>query len=289
MKLKCLKLILVLVLPLSFYGCTEEKAKAIKVSASQFNNEAETALNMVERILIENMAMPPVGVDKITDDLEEIKDDFSYADLSGIIRERSIGKPQEVQIVDAVSEIRAQYSLFSSVFRSLDKGNLLGGDIVKKAEKHCMNLSMQLIALADCISQGKIETKLNSERILLSEKIKKDQAIADPNIRREHLAIAAKDIVQLGMRETEIKKRTILQLLKAAEIGKSTAELIRNYDQFTVNEVLTLVEETLRLASSISEQNKDVVSVLSRYKKIENTIREDPYWSPLLERRIFAE
>jgi len=286
MKSKYWYMILILIPLFLFYGCTEEKAKAIKISASQFNNEVQLALNMVENILIGNMSMPPIGVEKITEDLEDTKDDFEYEILSEFLTEQNIGKRQEVQIKNAISEVKNQYTLFSSIFRSLDKGHLLAGDIVKEAEKHCMNLSMQLIAIADYLSQGKIETKLNSERILLFENIKKSQAIKDPKIRKEHLTVAAKNIVQLHIRETEIKERAILQLIKATEIGSSTAKLIHDYDKFSVNDVLTLIEETLYLASSMSEQNKDVVGILGKYKEVENTIRNDEYWGPLLNKRI---
>jgi hypothetical protein len=268
------------------YGCTEEKAKAIKVSASSFNNEAQIALDQVEEILIGNMAMPPIEVEKIVQDLEDTKDDFSVKIFSEFFTERNIGKNQEAKIENAISEIRNQYVLFASVFRSLDKGKMLAADSVKLAEKHCINLSLQLIALADLIDQGQIEVRLNSERILLYEKITNDQRISDSTIRKNQLTISAKSIVQLQARENQVKQEAMLQLFKAAEIGKSTAELIRNYKKLSINEVLTLVEENLTLAAALSEQNPNVTSLLTRYKEVENTIRNDPYWSPLLEKRI---
>ena len=286
MNTRQLRPILVMLALFILYGCTEEKAKAIKVSASSFNNEAQIALDQVEEILIENMAMPPLGVDKIVQDLEDTKDDFNVEIFSEFFTESNIGKNQEIKITNAISEIRSQYLLFASIFRSLDKGKMLAADSVKLAEKHCINLSLQLIALADLIAQGQIEVRLNSERILLFEKIKNDQRISNSTIRKNQLTISAKSIVQLQARENQVKQEAMLQLFKAAEIGTSTAELIKNYKKLSVNEVLTIVEENLSLASALSEQDPNVASVLTRYKEIENTIRDDPYWSPLLKKRI---
>lgn len=286
MKSKSLYMVLFLISFSVLYGCTEEKAKAVKISAYQFNSEAQIALSIVENILKENMAMPPLGAEKIAQDLEETRSNFDYKILSEILSESNIGTSQKEQIKNAISEVKSQYALFSSLFRSLDKGHALTTDVVKKTEKHCMNLSLQLIVLADYLSKGKLETKFNSERILLFENIKQSLSINEPGIRKEHLKIAAKNIVQLRVRETEAKERAILQLLKAAEIGKSTANLIHDYDKLSINDVLTLVEETLNLASSISEQNKNITILLEKYKGIENTIRHDEYWSPLLDKKI---
>lgn len=286
MKSKSLYVVLFLISFSVLYGCTEEKAKAVKISAYQFNSEAQIALSIVENILKENMAMPPIGAEKIAQDIEETRSNFDYKILSEILSESNIGRSQKEQIKNAISEVKSQYALFSSLFRSLDKGYALTADVVKKTEKHCMNLSLQLIVLADYLSKGKLETKFNSERILLFENIKQSLSINEPDIRKEQLKIAAKNIVQLRDRETEAKERAILQLLKAAEIGKSTANLIHDYDKLSINDVLTLVEETLNLASSISEQNKNITFLLEKYKGIENTIRHDEYWSPLLDKKI---
>jgi len=286
MKRRIIHIMIVLTLLIAFAGCTKEKAMAIKVAASQFNSEAGISLSLVESILIENMAMPERNVKKITEDLEGSIGDFDYEVLHTLIEERDIGGVQQVQIQSAISEVKHHYAAFSAIFHSLDKGHLLADDIVREAEQHCMNLSMQLIILADYIANRKIETKLNSDRILLFENIKRNQAIEDPNARQEYLSMSAQNIVQLHKREKETREKAILQLLKTAEIGKSTAYLIRDYDKFSVNDLLTHVEETLVLASSISEQNKNVVSLLDKYKGIEKTIRDDEHWGPLLAERI---
>src|SRR5207247_2067716 len=134
--------------------------------------------------------------------------------------------------------------------------------------------------------QDKIPVRLNAKRILMVEQIRQHNSIADATLRQQHLRNAAQQLVALRDEETRIKNETIAQCLKATEAGRLVTGLIRDYQKLSLGEMLSLTEQSLGFIAQISDQNADVVALLGKYKGVESTIRNDPYWRALLDEQV---
>lgn len=266
-------------------GCTKEKAEAIKVTAEQFRIEAIASINQLKNIVKQSIEMPAQDENKLIDDLEQ-EDTIDYDKIKLLLAERDIGAAEADVIDEKMQELEGQYNLFASMFNSLPQGSFFAAKAVERAQKHAINLTVQLINFAQQIKENKIAVKANAKRILLVEQIKQHKSIQDPVLRRQHLKNAALSLRELYDEETKMKNTAVIQCLKAAEIGRQVAQMIRDYKILTVGEILTLAQQSLGFISQISDQNAYVESLLKKYQTIEMDIRSDPYWKNLLDEKI---
>jgi hypothetical protein len=265
-------------------GCTKEKAEAIKVAAKNFRTEASTAFNQIREILKQNVAMPPKDNEALVKDLNQTN--FNYGMLQMLLSEDQIGSSETVQIDKKIDDIEKYYDAFAQMFGSLPQGSFFAANSVEQAERHAVNLTVQMINMAKLIQQGKIPVHLNAKRILLVEQITRDNAVADEKLKQDLLKTDAQQITALATEEAQIRNQAIAQCLKAAEMGRLVAKLIRNYKTLSVGDILALTQQSLGFAAEISNQNADVVSLLKRYNAVEETIQADPYWNKLLDDKL---
>ncbi|MEW6108404.1 MAG: hypothetical protein AB1632_04430 [Nitrospirota bacterium] len=266
-------------------GCNREKAEAIKMAAEKFRIEASAAIEEINNLFLLSLSMPyeeGEEINKIALDLER-EGQIDAEKLSFIMGEAGIGRATEEKVNQEFEKIKQGYYQFEVIFRSFPKGSLLAVEAVKKAEKHAINLTVQMINFADFLK--KYPLQFTGRRSLIIEKITEAKLIQDQNLRREKLSLIAKSIVQLRYEEQKAKKEAILQCLKAAEAGKLVAELIRDYDSLSIEELLGSIRSTLSFIAEISS-NRDAVSLLERYKSVETAIKEDPYWKAILSEKI---
>ena len=266
-------------------GCTKEKAEAIKVTVEQFRIEAIAAINQLKNIVKQSIEMPAQDENKLIDDLEQ-EDTIDYDKIKLLLAERDIGAAEADVIDEKMQELEGQYNLFASMFNSLPKGSFFAAKAVERAQKHAMNLTVQLINFAQQIKENKIAVKANAKRILLVGQINQNKSIQDPVLRRQHLKNAAQSLRELYEEESRIKNMAIIQCLKAAETGRQVAQMIRDYKSLTVGEVLTLSQQSLGFISEISDQSAYIEPLLKKYQAIETTIKSDPYWKNLLDEKI---
>ncbi len=266
-------------------GCTREKAEAIKVAAQTLRAEAVAALDQLRSILRGNTAMPPQDNDKLAEDLRQ-EEAFSIEMLENLLTEGEIGA-EEAAATDAVLQrIEIHYVAFAEMFDELERGHFFASDAVRAAERHAVNLTVQMITLARMIEEKKIPVKLNAKRILLVEQIQRHNTIPDENLKRQHLKAATQQLLALAAEERQLREEAIMKCLKAAEAGRLLTRLIREYRTLSAEEILRLTQQSLGVAAQLSGQNPDVVGALERFKAVETRIKEDPYWSQLLEKRF---
>lgn len=266
-------------------GCTKEKAEAIKVTVEQFRIEAIAAINQLKNIVKQSIEMPAQDENKLIDDLEQ-ENTIDYDKIKLLLAERDIGTAEADVIDEKMQELEGQYNLFASMFNSLPKGSFFAATAVERAQKHAINLTVQLINFAQQIKENKIAVKANAKRILLVGQINQNKSIQDPVLRRQHLKNAALSLRELYEEESRIKNMAIIQCLKAAETGRQVAQMIRDYKSLTVGEVLTLSQQSLGFISEISDQSAYIDPLLKKYQAIETTIKSDPYWKNLLDEKV---
>ena len=67
------------------------------------------------------------------------------------------------------TELRKQYYQFEKMFTSLDKGSYFAKDAVAEAEKHAVNLTLQLINYAKVFEKGEFSFCFCSRAALLTK------------------------------------------------------------------------------------------------------------------------
>jgi hypothetical protein len=268
-------------------GCNREKAEAIKIAAEKFRVEATAAIEKINYLFTQSVSLPPEDFDarvkRIASDIEG-EASLDSGKLSFIIQETDIGKKSLTKIDEELSKIANDYYQFENMFRSLPEGSFFASDAVKKAERHSINLTLQLINFANFLKNYPVQ--FTGQRTLILERIAEAKKMNDPGARREYLTLISKDILQLRGDEKKAQRDAVSHCLRAAEAGKLVSELIRNYDSMSVNDILITVKNSLAFISEISGNNEELFSVLENYNAIENSIRNDPYWNAILEEKI---
>ncbi len=267
-----------------FQGCTKDKAEAIKVAAESFRSEASAAFEGLRGVLKAAIAMPPLEQGNLVDDLSSTN--FTVEMLQALLTEDQVGDAAAVNIDQKIDELVRYYHSFAEMFGSLPRGHFFAKDAVARAERHAVNLTVQLINLARLIQDGKIAVRLNGKRILLVEQIQRHNTITDASTRREHLKNAAQQILALAAEEAQLRKRVMAQCLKAAEAGRLLTDLIRHYQQLSLGDILTQTQQSLGFVAAISGQNPDVIALLDRFNAVHEGIKNDPYWQPLLDQKL---
>lgn len=265
-------------------GCNKEKAEAVKLAAEKLRVEAISAIEKINGLFTQSITMPAAHTDEIDRIVRDIeKENINAEKLSFLMNEAETGRGTAEKVNDEFEKIKQGYYQFEGMFRSLPKGSYFAGKGVKKAEKHAIQLTVQMLNFAEYLQ--KYPVQFTGKRTLLIERINEAKKLQDQNLRKERLSIISREILQLKGEEQKAKQEAILQCLKAAETGKLVAELIRNYNSLSIEELLGSIRNTLNFIAEISS-NQDVVSLLERYKSVETAIKNDPYWNAILSGKV---
>jgi hypothetical protein len=265
-------------------GCNKEKAEAVKLAAEKLRVEAISAIEKINGLFTQSITMPAAHTDEIDRIVRDIeKENINAEKLSFLMNEAETGRGTAEKVNDEFEKIKQGYYQFEGMFRSLPKGSYFAGKAVKKAEKHAIQLTVQMLNFAEYLQ--KYPVQFTGKRTLLIERINEAKKLQDQNLRKERLSIISREILQLKGEEQKAKQEAILQCLKAAETGKLVAELIRNYNSLSIEELLGSIRNTLNFIAEISS-NQDVVSLLERYKSVETAIKNDPYWNAILSGKV---
>ena len=267
-------------------GCNKEKAEAIKVAAETFRVEALAAIEKVNHLLTQSVTLlvdEEDAIKRIARDLEK-EEKFEARELTFVLGEGDISKAAIGKVKQEFEMIGQGYYQFEEMFRSLPKGAFLAMDSVKRAEKFAIRLTVQLIQFAEHLKRNPVQ--YTERRILILGRIGEAKKIQDPSARAGRWMAIAKEIVDLRKDEQRANQEAIVQCLKAAETGKLIAQLIRDYSSLSAEDLLVAVRNTLSFVAGISGGHQEVVGLLERYKAIETTIREDPYWKEMLTEKI---
>lgn len=267
-------------------GCTKEKGEAVKFASEQFMLQSVNALNQIKNLFKQSVSMPVMSneeeIERITEDIDK-SSSFGPPELAFLLGEGETGKSASSEIDIRFEELEKRYYQFADAFQSLPKGSLFSRNAVKKAEKHAVNLTLELINFSEFIYQYPVQ--FTARRTLIVEKIARDKEIKDEALRKLNLKITAQAILELRNQETSAKEEALKQCLKAVESGKLVIELIRDFKSLTVADMLSVTGESLAFVSEISG-NSDISSLVDRYKTVDSRIKEDPYWKEIIDLKI---
>ncbi|MFQ5604321.1 MAG: hypothetical protein ACE5HS_13720 [bacterium] len=287
MQVRFLFLISILILNI---GCNEEKAEAIKIAAEKFRTESITALDKIRALFTQSISMP---IENSDDEIERIAEDLNNVqsiganELSVLMTEDKIGNQAKDVVNEEFERMEAVYYQFEAIFRSLKEGSYFSKDAVRKAEKHAVNLTVQMINFAKFLKEYSVQ--FTGRRVLIVESIANAKIVEDDSLRLEYLKIIAKDILQLRSDENKARDESTLQCLKAAEAGKLVTDLIRNYDSLKVEEILISTRNALNFINEMSNGNSDLTALLNKYDSVVTKIQEDPYWNVLLDKKVVTK
>ncbi|NWG76485.1 MAG: hypothetical protein HXY24_18095 [Rubrivivax sp.] len=269
------------------FGCTAEKAEAIKIAAEKFREEAVLAIQKVHYLFEQSLTSPWDSTDtemkRIAGALEK-EEVINAKKISALIEERNIGSQAKGELNQEFRKIETRYYQFAGMFRSLPQGSFFAREAVKRSEKQAIHLTLDLIHYASILKNYPVQ--FTARRVLIQERIAEAKQMKDPDARNGFLNLVAGDILKLRDEEETAKQEAILQCLKAAESGRMLSDLIRNYENMKVEDILLTLRSSLGIIADLGLGQKDLVSLMESYQSVESGIRQDPYWKEVLALEI---
>lgn len=272
-----------LAFPLS--GCTEEKANALQVAAKQFRNEALLAVDLYESFSISTVRGTLESQDEtIAFLVGKLKEHGKKVDLAIFNALLNYGHESDAA-VEAVKEefgeVKKYYTLFSSMFDSLQRGHYFNPEAVARAEHISIKLTLQLIQYAKTL-------KTHSGYMFTADRARALDRLNSALERNNDadLRSAVEDILSISIREDTAKSAVITQLLKAAEAGRIVTESIKGYGNLTANDILNNITDGLNVFAGLNFAGMDMDGLVAKYADYAQSVRSDPYWAPVLDRQI---
>lgn len=287
---KSFKIIIVFVGLFALSSCNKEKAEAVQVAAEQFKIDAISAIDQTNFLFIQafsdDIPSEEDQINKVIYIIKHIeKDKVNDNLLDKVSKSANSGQKALAATNEEFDKLRAQYREFEKMFSSLDKGSFFAKDAVKEAEKHAVNLTIQLINYAK-ILQGDFKFSSRRAEILTKMKAAKNDTIAA--LQQELIKNISIEFIQLLKDEKQYKERAIRQCYKAAESGKIVTDLIRNYDKMNVADILNTIKGSLDFAMEITNGNQNIADLTTKFEGVKKVIIEDPYYKQLLSQEIIS-
>ncbi|WP_129586528.1 hypothetical protein [Pseudodesulfovibrio hydrargyri] len=272
-----------LALPLS--GCTEEKANALQVAAKQFRNESLSALDLYESFTISTIRGTRENQDETVAFLVgKLKEHGKKVDLPIFNALLNYGHESDAAVEplkEEFSELKKYYTLFASIFDSVQRGHYFNKEAVARAEHVSIKLTLQLIQYAETLKEhsGYMFTADRARALDRLNKALESNNDAD-------LRSAVEDILSIRNREDTAKAAVITQLLKAAEAGRIVTESIKDYGNLTANDILNNITDGLNVFAGLNIAGVDTDGLIAKYADYAQSVRSDPYWGPVLDMPI---
>ncbi|MCW5514761.1 hypothetical protein [Muriicola sp. Z0-33] len=266
-------------------SCNKQKAAAIMDAAKLFGLEAVAALESIHQLSDKSSTAYS---------MEDMQKDLIYAQLEGItdstqinpqllntLTQVSLPLPTSNPLTVQIDKLKEQYINFSTTFDALYQGNYFAANAVKKSEAHAIRLTLQLITLAEAIERTPYQfTAERSDLLARIYRVKTDMNSSSTE-KSELLAEIASEIMDLTAAERNAKNITLMQCLKAAERGKTVADLARNYKKMSLGQMLNIVEGPISYSLQFMG-DQQIGVVMTKYIDMKATIQEDPYWGGLI-------
>lgn len=283
-----LSLLLIAALAISQSACSKEKAAALKTAADSFRVEAEAALEETAELLTSSITSRPRPRDAELEDIARELRANEYTEQQLVIfleeklRSQDPAASASKNIEQELSELQAEYRLFASMFRSLPRGYLFTKNTVTRAERHAARLTYRMVKMAKSIDENPIENL--SARAELISKIIDARSLPDQTSRDRKLTAIANEVIDLRSSEISSNNNLKIQLLKAAEAGKTVIELIRNFDKWSVADILNAVGDSLKTLDELdSGDHAKLKKLIAKYDEfVESQLRTDQVWREAL-------
>lgn len=263
-------------------GCTEEKAKALRLAAESFKSEADAACTMGANSLKASVSMPPRTPAEISRNLAEAKK-FGAAELEIIYSDSSIVDKGIAPALNALSKACEAHKQLAAIYTDLPRGYLLAANDVKRAQKHVVNVTLRFAKLAQVFDSLPAVGRDNIARIKIIEARAKAMAVTEEKVRTPLLDAVAEEIVENQAREALNRTQVLAQFAKATSLGEQLTQISIDYEQLSVADILESLQEFSSLYGDITGRTVVAQNAIERIKNVEVRIKNDPRLSPLLE------
>jgi hypothetical protein len=239
-------------------GCAS-KAKLIQVGAVQFETESRAAIEKIDELRRKEIEMLPLSPEQASEFfVKAITKSSGNITLSKL---RILTEPHKTQKSKSDPDWQAffvkmhqQYSMFTSIFASLDKGSLLAAPDVKDTIPILDKLIGKLAAFSKSIKSNPVV--FIPQRAAIAAELEKDRDYNDsPDVKRLKLLEIEKRLRAISSEEEKITRETIEQSLKAARLGAELRKLIVNYEELSVDDNSEGLFAAFKLVSSIPGLN----------------------------------
>jgi len=276
-------------------GCTPDKAKAIMVSANQFKVDANKAIDALEKMHRAELSPPPEMVANASaafaTELFNLKPTpakpLDFDDLSLLLDPYTL-RPNPVaarQWAEFIASLRQQYAVLAAMYTSLERGHMLAGDAVTASVPHAERLTAQLIGIAEGIV--KAPPVLHMYRSDLVAELRRVHAIPVGNPERIGAATRLRErFIAFQKTEEELARTTVEQCLKAAAMGMELRNMLKQYDQLTLDDISFFANRAFQTASALT--GKDLTSLNGDVNEAIQLINNDPVWKRVINDQALA-
>lgn len=287
---KSIRVLIVFIGIIVLSSCTKEKAEAVQLAAEQFRIDAILAIDEINYIFLQDVSIAKMTEEQQIEELIEVlnlvgKNDLNSALINDFAGSFNPGSKANAITNDAFEELKKQYYQFERMFTSLDKGSYFAKDAVAEAEKHAVNLTLQLINYAE-ILQG--DFRFASSRAALITKMQNAKDEPNEALQQELYKNISIEFIQLLKEEKQTQERAIRQCYIAAESGKVVTELIRDYDKMNVSDIMNTIKGTMNFALEVSNGNQTIADLSKKFEGVEKTIRDNPDYAGFLEKEVIG-
>jgi hypothetical protein len=266
-----------------------QKAQILKTTAIQFSVEADAAILAIDEMHKRELASPPrsdtEAVDQfVTDVLDWDPSEAAGGPIDGDNLELLID-PDKVDLImparqawtDFISGLRQQYATFAAIFERLPEGSFLAVTPVEQSEAPARKLTAQLAAFA--VSMDKHPPRLIQSRNAIANKLNSVRDSQDMGLeqKRREIAELRERAVEVIATERELQRAVVEQLVKASALGVEVSQLIDEYDQLSVDDLLFLSQQALGIAGQVTGED------YSRLQGRASNILSNPDWRPLVD------
>ena len=279
---KSVAVIILVSLTLLPIGCTKEKAEAVKTAAEHFRVQADKALEATSSLVKESVNTLPqekeAELKALVRQLENQPTEQLQGTISGVMDRYKVTRAANRSIDAEFGNMMNEYAVFASMFDNLPRGHLFAKDAVASAERHAIRLTLRFVKMASEIDHRPVTFEARRNQLVVD--LMAARLIPDQRDRSQAIQIVAQKAIDLRAAEAKANEDAILQCLRAAEAGKSSAELIRNYSKMSVADIVAAVSESLGVINDITGgANAKLKTLIGKYNSfVDSKVKTDPLW-----------
>jgi hypothetical protein len=259
-------------------GACAHKAKLVQAGAAQFETESLAALQMIDDLRMKEIEASPVSSEKASaifvKSVKKSSGQITNATLNTLVKPFAVNaQNSDTKWQEYLQRMRLQYTTFSEIFSSLDKGSLLAARDVSETVPILDKLVAQMVAIASSIKAN--------PAVFIGKRSEIAIELEDVRNKKPHNQVTDIMLLDIEKRlreiltaEEKITMDTTRQALKAAKLGSELRKLIVNYDKLSVDDIADGLTYAFKLAGSIPGMN--ISGFKAETESIIEQINQDP-------------
>ena len=270
-------------------GCTQEKARALRIAAVQFQVESIAAIDAIDKAINRELEAPPRTQAEVDNKFISRLTALAKAAAAAVDGEMNLDEdkldrandPFRIRIDPNVQEKRdafkrqmyEQYTAFGNAFEDIEQGWLFAGKAVKRAAEPAQKLTAQLVSFAKVFDGNPPRLiQYRNELILAMEDAAANTTLPEADRRTRLLQLRERWHALLA-EETALQESVMAQCLKAAMLGREVSALIDRFDKVSLEDITNLIATALDQAGSIT--GKDLSEIKLKTNAFFDSIEND--------------